>query len=212
MLQLAAVASYSPCEPRPRVSGAFHLMARRDKVIKIKAKVYKPESFALVDPPEVMRLEPCLVGEPLAARPRGEARVLLRNTTPRRRVFVIEGRCAESRKCGCGISPGGGGHCFGFLSLFCEIGSTLVISSWGLKAKRGVSTQSSTHSKERVSPTITSPALLKWLSRRHLQVLTPSPTGHKSSFPTKGIHSRSNCSRLVTGANTCSPLLVSRSY
>ena len=108
MLQLAAVASYSPCEPRPRVSGAFHLMARRDKVIKIKAKVYKPESFALVDPPEVMRLEPCLVGEPLAARPRGEARVLLRNTTPRRRVFVIEGRCAESRKCGCGISPGGG--------------------------------------------------------------------------------------------------------
>ena len=60
-------------------------------MITIKAKVYKPETFALVDPPEVMRLEPCLVGETMSARPLGEARVLLRNTTARRRIFVIEG-------------------------------------------------------------------------------------------------------------------------
>ena len=61
------------------------------QVITIKAKVYKPETFSLVDPPEVMRLEPCLVGETMSARPLGEARVLLRNTTARRRIFVIEG-------------------------------------------------------------------------------------------------------------------------
>lgn len=63
-----------------------------EQVITIKAKVYKPETFALVDPPEVMRMQPCLVGEELSARPQGEGtRVLLRNTTARRRVFVIEG-------------------------------------------------------------------------------------------------------------------------
>ncbi|CAM9517901.1 unnamed protein product, partial [Pylaiella littoralis] len=63
------------------------------QIITIKAKVYKPETFTLVDPPEVMRLEPCLVGEPLSAKQTvpGEARVLLRNTTARRRLFVIEG-------------------------------------------------------------------------------------------------------------------------
>lgn len=81
------------------LSGSFvarGLFFSSNKVITIKAKVYKPETFALVDPPEVMRLEPCLVGEPLSAKPPGEARVLLRNTTPRRRLFVIEGQYRQS--------------------------------------------------------------------------------------------------------------------
>lgn len=73
----------------PNKTSAF--MQNNKQVITIKAKVYKPETFALVDPPEVMRLEPCLVGETMSARPLGEARVLLRNTTARRRIFVIEG-------------------------------------------------------------------------------------------------------------------------
>lgn len=64
--------------------------------------MYKPETFALVDPPEVVRLEPCLVGEPLSAKLTavpGGARVVLRNTTARRRLFVIEGECLRLTVC-----------------------------------------------------------------------------------------------------------------
>ncbi|KAG5179043.1 hypothetical protein JKP88DRAFT_350052 [Tribonema minus] len=57
------------------------------QVITIKAKVYKPETFALVSPPTEVSFGPCLVGE--AARTL--VKVCVRNTTSRKRQFVVEG-------------------------------------------------------------------------------------------------------------------------
>ncbi|CAM9214516.1 unnamed protein product, partial [Phaeothamnion confervicola] len=66
------------------------------QVITIKARVYKPETFALVQPPPALPFGPCLVGEPSRVVPR----ILVHNTTNRKRQFVVEGDAASAAAAG----------------------------------------------------------------------------------------------------------------
>ncbi len=81
---------------RPSLSGPFEEMlsiinvcdSNNTQIITIKARVFQPEPFALVDPPHQLSFGPCLVG---ALEHPSSFIVKLSNRTSRRRYLVIQG-------------------------------------------------------------------------------------------------------------------------
>ncbi|CAM9122580.1 unnamed protein product, partial [Chrysoparadoxa australica] len=80
---------------RPSLAGAFEETfsvtnvqdETNTQIITIKAKVYKPDKFVLQNPPAVLPLGPCLVGD---YAPSQHTTIALRNTTSRKRQFVVQ--------------------------------------------------------------------------------------------------------------------------
>ncbi len=106
---------------RPGLAGHFEEMlsiinvcdSKNTQIITIKARVFQPEPFALVDPPPQLSFGPCLVGKLDSSV---TIAVRLSNTTNRRRYLVVQGVDSYDTAAAAAVEGNGDGTITPYLS------------------------------------------------------------------------------------------------